>query len=71
MSFSACASSRPGSVASRLRARTTRCPRCSAASLDVSNAQAKLWLQRLVDENVLEKQKKPAGYVIKQKQIFE
>lgn len=42
-----------------------------AVSLDVSNAQAKLWLQRLVDEDVLEKQKKPAGYVIKQKQIFE
>ena len=42
-----------------------------AAGLDVSNAQAKVWLQRLVDEGVLEKQKKPAGYVVKQKRLFE
>src|SRR5690606_21449952 len=42
-----------------------------AAALDVSNAQAKAWLQRLVDEGVLEKQKKPAGYVVKQKRLFE
>ena len=42
-----------------------------AAALDVSNAQAKTWLQRLVDEGVLEKQKKPAGYVVKQKRLFE
>jgi len=42
-----------------------------AAALDVSNAQAKAWLQRLVDEGVLEKQKKPAGYVaVKQKQLL-
>lgn len=37
-----------------------------ATALDVSNTQAKAWLQRLVAEGVLEKQKKPAGYVIKQ-----
>ncbi len=42
-----------------------------AAALDVSNAQAKAWLQRLIDEGVLEKQKKPAGYVVRQKQMFE
>lgn len=42
-----------------------------AAALDVSNAQAKAWLQRLVDEGVVEKQKKQAGYVVKQKRLFE
>lgn len=42
-----------------------------AAALDVSNAQAKAWLQRLVEEGVLEKQKKPAGYIVKQKRLFE
>ena len=42
-----------------------------AAALDVSNAQAKAWLQRLVDEGLLEMQKKPAGYIVKQKRLFE
>lgn len=42
-----------------------------AAALEVSNAQAKVWLQRLIDEGVLEKQKKPAGYIVKQKRMFE
>lgn len=42
-----------------------------ATALDVSNAQAKAWLQRLVDEGVLEEQKKPAGYIVKQKRLFE
>jgi predicted Rossmann fold nucleotide-binding protein DprA/Smf involved in DNA uptake len=42
-----------------------------AATLDVSVAQTKKWLQRLVDEGVLEKQKKPVGYVVKQKHLFE
>lgn len=42
-----------------------------AAALDVSSVQAKAWLQRLVDEGVLEKQKKPAGYIVKQKRLFE
>lgn len=41
-----------------------------AAALEVSNAQAKAWLQRLVDEGLLEKQKKPVGYVAKQKRLF-
>lgn len=42
-----------------------------AAALDVSSAQAKAWLQRLIDEGVVEKQKKPAGYVVKQNRLFE
>lgn len=42
-----------------------------AVALDVSTAQAKAWLQRLVDEGILERQKRPAGYVIKQKRLFE
>ncbi len=42
-----------------------------AAALDVSDAQAKAWLQRLVDEGVIEKQKKPAGYIVKQSSLFE
>jgi DNA processing protein len=42
-----------------------------AAALDVSNAQAKAWLQRLVDEGAIEKQKKPAGYIVKQSKLFE
>ncbi|MDR0379880.1 MAG: DNA-processing protein DprA [Candidatus Accumulibacter sp.] len=42
-----------------------------AAALDISNVQAKVWLQRLVDEGVLEKQKKLAGYIVKQKRLFE
>jgi hypothetical protein len=42
-----------------------------AAALDVTTAQAKAWLQRLVDERVLEKQKKPAGYILKQSSLFE
>ena len=42
-----------------------------AAALDISNAQAKAWLQRLVDEGVIEKQKKPVGYIVKQSNLFE
>jgi predicted Rossmann fold nucleotide-binding protein DprA/Smf involved in DNA uptake len=41
-----------------------------ATALDVSHAQAKAWLQRLVDDGVIEKQKKPAGYIVKQKRLF-
>lgn len=41
-----------------------------AAALDVSTVQAKAWLQRLVDEGVIEKQKKPAGYTVKQIGLF-
>lgn len=42
-----------------------------AAALDVSSGQAKTWLQRLVDEGVIEKRKKPVGYVVKQSSLFE
>lgn len=35
-----------------------------AAALGVSAAQAKAWLVRLVEEGVLEKRKKPVGYVV-------
>ncbi len=42
-----------------------------AVALEVSNAQAKAWLQRLVDEGTIEKQKKPAGYIVKQSGLFE
>jgi hypothetical protein len=42
-----------------------------AAVLDVSNAQAKAWLQRLVDKGVIEKLKKPARYIVKQSKLFE
>jgi DNA processing protein len=42
-----------------------------AAALDLTNAQAKAWLQRLVDEGVLEKKKTAAGYTIKQRRLFE
>lgn len=41
-----------------------------AARLDVSTAQAKVWLQRLVEEGLVEKQKKPAGYIWKQAGLF-
>lgn len=41
-----------------------------AAALHVSNAQAKAWLQRLFDEGAIEKQKKPAGYIVKQSSLF-
>ncbi len=36
-----------------------------ASALDISTAQAKLWLQRLTEEGAIEKQKKPACYFIK------
>jgi len=42
-----------------------------ATMLNVSTAQAKVWLQRLIDEGVVEKQKEPAGYIRKQKRLFE
>jgi DNA processing protein len=45
--------------------------RSRGTALDVSNAQAKAWLQRLADEGVIEKQKKPAGYIVKQSSLFE
>lgn len=42
-----------------------------ASALDVSNAQAKAWLLRLVGDGVIEKKKKPAGYIAKQSSLFE
>ncbi len=42
-----------------------------ATALNVSVTQAKVWLQRLVDEGLLEKQKRPAGYVLKPNRLFE
>ncbi|WP_155401978.1 hypothetical protein [Pseudomonas fluorescens] len=42
-----------------------------AAALDVSSAQGKGWLQRLLNEGVIEKQKKPTGDVVKQPNLFE
>jgi predicted Rossmann fold nucleotide-binding protein DprA/Smf involved in DNA uptake len=42
-----------------------------AAALEVSQAQAKAWLQRLVEEGTLEKKKKPGGYVSKQSRLFD
>lgn len=42
-----------------------------AAALDVSTVQAKAWLKRLVIEGVIEKQKKPAGYIVKPTSLFE
>jgi len=51
--------------------RLTRSGGSTVAALDASNAQAKAWLQRLVDEGGIEKQKKPAGYIVKQSSLFE
>lgn len=42
-----------------------------ATALDVSTAQAKAWLQRLLDDGVIEKQNKPAGYIVKPERLFE
>lgn len=42
-----------------------------AAALQIAPPQAKAWLQRLVDEGVLEKQKNPAGFVVKQPRLFD
>ncbi len=42
-----------------------------ATALDVSSAQAKAWLRRLIDEGVIEKQKKPAAYIVKRYSLFE
>lgn len=41
-----------------------------AVALGVSSAQAKAWLQQLIDEGFIEKQKKPAGYIVKQTRLF-
>ncbi len=41
-----------------------------AADLDVSKSQAKEWLQRLVEEGVMEKHTKPVRYGPKLKRSF-
>jgi len=41
-----------------------------AAELNVTPAQTKAWLQRLVDEDVVQRSKKPVGYVVKQPNLF-
>ncbi len=40
-------------------------------ALEVSTTQAKAWLQRLVDEGVVVKQKKPVAYKVKQSRLFD
>jgi predicted Rossmann fold nucleotide-binding protein DprA/Smf involved in DNA uptake len=42
-----------------------------AAALGLTDAQAKAWLRRLVDEGILEKKKTPAGYIVKQRRLLE
>lgn len=42
-----------------------------ADALHVSTPQAKTWLSRLVDDGVLEKRKRPAGYALKDQHLFE
>lgn len=41
-----------------------------AEALDISTAQARLWLSRLVDEGLLEKRRKPVVYVVKAAELF-
>jgi predicted transcriptional regulator len=42
-----------------------------AAALNVSIAQTRVWLQRLVDEGVIKKQKKPVAYIANRSGRFE
>jgi DNA processing protein len=42
-----------------------------ASALNVTTAQAKAWLQILLNEGLIEKKKKPAGYIVKQTSLFE
>jgi predicted Rossmann fold nucleotide-binding protein DprA/Smf involved in DNA uptake len=42
-----------------------------ATALNISPAQAKAWLECLVNEGVIEKRKKPVKYVVKQLSLFE
>jgi predicted Rossmann fold nucleotide-binding protein DprA/Smf involved in DNA uptake len=41
-----------------------------ASALQVSMPQMRAWLQRLIDEDVITKQKRPMGYVAKQPPLF-
>jgi hypothetical protein len=40
-----------------------------ASELGITKAQAKAWLQRLVDDGVLDKLKKPVRYILTQKRL--
>lgn len=42
-----------------------------AAALGVVTGQARVWLQRLVDEGAIEKRSRPAGYIVRQSSLFE
>ncbi|MDP1831360.1 MAG: DNA-processing protein DprA [Geothrix sp.] len=42
-----------------------------SAELGVSTQQIRMWLQRLVEEGVVEKQNRPAGWVVKQHGFFQ
>jgi predicted Rossmann fold nucleotide-binding protein DprA/Smf involved in DNA uptake len=42
-----------------------------AAALNISTTQAKIWLQRFVEEGVLEKRKKPNVYIARQFRLFD
>ncbi len=42
-----------------------------ADALDITNAQAKAWLNRLVEQGIIEKKKRPVTYVIKTKRLFD
>lgn len=42
-----------------------------ATALEVSNAQANAWLQRLVDEGAIEKQTRPVRYITRASRLFE
>jgi predicted Rossmann fold nucleotide-binding protein DprA/Smf involved in DNA uptake len=41
-----------------------------AAALDVSNSQAKVWLQRLVEDGMVEKTTRPVQYVLRKPDLF-
>lgn len=41
-----------------------------ASALQVSTPQIRTWLLRLVDEDVVTRQKKPVGYIAKQPPLF-
>ncbi|MDD4928470.1 MAG: DNA-processing protein DprA [Gallionella sp.] len=58
----------------KLLTQLLRCPMKDvevATELQISNAQAKEWLRRLVEEGVIEKRSKPVSYVVKQASLFE
>ena len=42
-----------------------------AEALQISKAQAKTWLLRLVDDDVLEQRKSPKGYMLKRRRLFD